>query len=111
MNVFNSVKEMNRLRKEINRLLSKGMPNIYSKFPFERNWRSQNFDFLGLKSLSPGQILGSSKLRRYHWILKLKNQRSGSKTVCGFYYFIFWKELWPSTVKDSMHFPEQKHKL
>ena len=30
-NVFNSVKEINRLRKEINRLLSKGMPNIYLK--------------------------------------------------------------------------------
>ena len=26
---FNSIKETNRLRKEINRLLSKGMPNIY----------------------------------------------------------------------------------
>ena len=28
---FNSIKETNRLRKEINRLLSKGMPNIYLK--------------------------------------------------------------------------------
>ena len=26
---FNSIKEINRLRKEINRLLSKGMSNIY----------------------------------------------------------------------------------
>ena len=29
MNVFNSIKEINRLRKEMNRLLSKGMSNIY----------------------------------------------------------------------------------
>ena len=28
---FNSIKETNTLRKEINRLLSKGMPNIYLK--------------------------------------------------------------------------------
>ena len=31
MIVFNSVKEMNWLRKEMNRLLSKGMSNIYLK--------------------------------------------------------------------------------
>ena len=30
-NVFNSIKEINWLRKEINRLLSKGMSNIYLK--------------------------------------------------------------------------------
>ena len=29
--LFNSIKEINRLRKEINRLLSKGMSNIYLK--------------------------------------------------------------------------------
>ena len=29
MNVSNSIKEINRLRKETNRLLNKGMPNIY----------------------------------------------------------------------------------
>ena len=28
---FNSIKEINRLRKEITRLLSKGMSNIYLK--------------------------------------------------------------------------------
>ena len=37
---------MNRLRKEINRLLSKGMSDIYLKVTIEKNWRSQNFDFL-----------------------------------------------------------------
>ena len=29
--LFNSIKEINRLSKEINRLLSKGMSNIYLK--------------------------------------------------------------------------------
>ena len=32
---FNSVKEMNRLKKEINRLLSKEVSNIYSKVTIE----------------------------------------------------------------------------
>ena len=47
---FNSIIEINRLRNEINRLLSKKMWNIYLKVTIEeKNWRSQNFDFLGLK--------------------------------------------------------------
>ena len=33
--------------------------------------RSQNFDLLGLKVLSPGQFLGGFNSCRYHWILKL----------------------------------------
>ena len=57
---FNSIKEINRLRKEINKLLIKGMSNIYLKVTIEKNWRSQNFDFLGLKSLSPGQFWGAA---------------------------------------------------
>ena len=48
---------MSRLRKEINRLLSKGMSNMYLKVTFEKSWRSQNFDFLDLKILSQGQFL------------------------------------------------------
>ena len=76
---FTSIKEINRLlskwinklRKEINRVLSKGMSNIYLKVTIEKNWRSQNFDFLSLKNLSPGQCLKSSNSHRYLWILKL----------------------------------------
>ena len=51
---FNSIKEMNRLRREINRLLSKGISNIYLKVAIEKNWRSQSFDFLNSKNFSPG---------------------------------------------------------
>ena len=43
--------------KGINRLLSKGMSNIYLKAAIEKNGRSQNFDFLCLKKLSPDQFL------------------------------------------------------
>ena len=34
---FNSVKEINRLRKEIDKLLSKRMSNIYLKVKTEKN--------------------------------------------------------------------------
>ena len=36
------------------------MSNIYVNVVIEKNWRSQNFDFLSLKKWSPGQFLGSS---------------------------------------------------
>ena len=36
MDVLNSIKEINRLRKEINRLLIKEMSNIYSKVTIEK---------------------------------------------------------------------------
>ena len=64
-------KGTNRLRKEISRLLSKGMSNISLKIPIEKNWHSQNCDFLSLKNLSLGQFLGSSSSCGYHWALKL----------------------------------------
>ena len=56
MEVFNSIKEINRLREEINRLLSKEMPNINLKVTIEKNWPSQNFDFLKVKDLYTGQF-------------------------------------------------------
>ena len=75
MYVFNgySLFQSNKLlvKKRNNRLLSKGMSNIYSKVNIEKNWRSQNFDFLSLKNSFSGQLLGSSNSRRYHIILKL----------------------------------------
>ena len=37
-----------------NRSMSKGMSNIYLKVTIGKKWRSQNFDFLGLKNLHQG---------------------------------------------------------
>ena len=65
---FNSIEDINRFRKEINSLLIKGVSNIYLKVTIEKSWRSQNLDFLSLKTLSPGQYLGSSDSSKYHWI-------------------------------------------
>ena len=53
---FNSIKETYRLRKEINRLLSKGMSNIYLKVTIETFSKLQ---FSGFKNLSPGQLWGA----------------------------------------------------
>ena len=35
---FDSIKEVNRLRKEKNRLWSKGMSNVYLNVTIEKNW-------------------------------------------------------------------------
>ena len=42
--------------KGINRLISKGVWNIYLKVTIKTTWRSQNFGFLSLKNLSPGPL-------------------------------------------------------
>ena len=59
---FSLFKEINRLLKELNRLLSKGMPNIYLKVTIEKKRRTQNFDFLSLKSSSSGPFFGELQL-------------------------------------------------
>ena len=85
---FNQIKEINRLRKETNMLLNKGMSNIYVKVTIEK------------KCLLKTLILKVYKVRLQvsFWrapsqediieflslLLQLKNQRSRSKTVCGF---------------------------
>ena len=68
------------------------MSNIYLDGTTEKNWRSQNFDFLSLKSSSPGQFVASSNSRRNHWILKLLVEKSEvweQNCVWFFYYFNF----------------------
>ena len=56
---------MNRLRKEMCYYVKEYQITI------EKNWLSQNFDFLCLKKLSPDQFLGNFNSDRYLWILKL----------------------------------------
>ena len=58
----NSVKEIARLRKKINRLLIKGMSNIYLNVTTEKKLCSPKFDFLSLKKLPPGKFLGELQL-------------------------------------------------
>ena len=58
---FNSIKEINRLRKEINRLLIKGMSNIYLKVIIEK---FPKLRFSGFKRFFTRS--GSSNSRRYY---------------------------------------------
>ena len=66
--LFNSIKQINRLKKEVNRVFSKGMSNINLKVTIEKKWRTPNLDFLILKSSSTnkGRFLGNLNLRRYY---------------------------------------------
>ena len=61
-NIFNSIKEINRLKKEVNRLLSKGMLNIDLKVTIE----TFSKHFSGLRKCVTRSDLGSSNSRRYH---------------------------------------------
>ena len=56
MTFFNSIKEIKKLRKEINRLLIKGIQT----FTFVKKLLSRKTDdFLSSKNLSPGKFLGA----------------------------------------------------
>ena len=57
-NVFNSIKEVNRLRKEINWLLNKGMPNIYLKVTTIKTF--SKLQFSGFKKVVTRSVLRSS---------------------------------------------------
>ena len=60
---FNLVKEINRLRQEIERLLRKGMSNIFLKIAIER---FSKLRFSGFEEFVTRSVLGSSNSRRYH---------------------------------------------
>ena len=92
--LFNSVKEINGLRKERNRWLSKSMTNIYLKVTVNRKWRTQNFDFKSLKSLSSNQIFWELQLTQISLNFQtsccnLKIRALGAKLCVAWYYFYF----------------------
>ena len=99
---FNSTKEVNRLRKEINRSLIKGILNIYLKVAIEKNWRSQNFDFLSLKTLPPGQFLGSSNSPID--VMMADGRETSVKIILNIYYAI-------STIRKVQHSKLSKEKI
>ena len=62
-NAFNSIKEINRLRKEMNRLLSKGISNIYLKVTIET---FSKLRFFGFKKFITRSVFGNANSRRYY---------------------------------------------
>ena len=70
------------------------MLNIYLKATIEKKWRTQNFDFLSLKKVHLqvsfwGASTHADIIKFSNFLLQLRNQRSGSKTVCGFFLLSF----------------------
>ena len=45
--------------KEINRLINKGMSNIHLRVTIDKNWHSQNFDFLDLNHCLQFSVCGA----------------------------------------------------
>ena len=73
--------------KGINILISKGMSNTYLKVTIEKNWRSQNFDFLSLKNLSPGAPTHTDIIEFSNFLLQLKIRGLGTKLCVAFQIF------------------------
>ena len=92
--------------KEINRLISKGMSNIYLKVTFAKNCRSRNFDFRIFKKVVSRSVFEELQLAQADIC-----QALGAKLCVAFLLLWLWKELWSFKVKESMHFVEQKYKL
>ena len=80
-------KKLNRLLKEVNRYYS------------VKEWQicTQNFNFLILKTLSPGQFLGATAhadINEFsNFLLELKNHRSGCKIVSEFSVILILKGI------------------
>ena len=88
---FNSIKEVNRLRKKINRLLSKGMSNIYLKVTIKT---FSKLRFSGFKKIATGSVFGELQLTQISLNFKtscsrLKVKGLGSKLCVAFPFFQF----------------------
>ena len=95
---FNSVKEINRLRKQINGLLSKGMLNIYWSYYWEKLTFSK-LQFSKFKKLVTRSVFEELQLTQISLNFKtsccnLKIRGLGAKLCVAFLLFLFWKELW-----------------
>ena len=92
--IFNPVKETNRLRKEINRLLSKGMSNIYLKVTIET---FSKLRFSGFKKFVTRSVFGELQLMQISLSFKtshcnLKIRGLGAK-MCGFSIILMLKGI------------------
>ena len=105
----NSIKEINRLSKEMNRLFSKGMSNIYLKVTvetFSKLWLS------GFKIFVTSSVFGELQLTHISLTVKtsccnLKTRDLGAKLCVAFLFLLLWMELWRFKVQKSMHFVEK----
>ena len=99
--------------KERNRLISKGVSNIYLKVIIEKKWGILQFSKFKkcLQVTFWGAATHADIIEFSNFLFQLKNQCLGAKLCVAFQLFWFWKELWRFKVKVSMLFVEQKYKL
>ena len=86
---FNSIEEINRLRKEINRLLSEEMSNIYLKFTIDT---FSKLRFSGFKKFVTRSVFGELQLTQISLNFKifccnLKFRGFGAKLCVAFLLF------------------------
>ena len=84
--LFNSTKETNRLRKEIGKLLNKGMSNIYLKVTIET---FPKLRFSGFKTFVTRPVFREHVQLRQICLLQLENQVWEQNCVWLVYYFNF----------------------
>ena len=77
------IKEINKLLKERNRLIDKGMSNIHLNVTIEKKSRTQNLDFLSLKSFGKLQRTQIS-LSFWTYCCNLKIRGLGAKLSVAF---------------------------
>ena len=80
--------------KEISRLISKRISNILLKFIIEKNWRSENFDFLSRKNCIQvsfwGALTQADIIEFSNFLVQLKNSEVSEQNYGWlFYYFYF----------------------
>ena len=100
-------------KKKRNRLLSKGMSNIYLKVTIETfsKLRLSRFKEFDTRSVFGDLQLTQITLNFRTSCCNLKISGLGAKLCVAFLLFEFWKELWLLKVKEFMFFVEQKNKL
>ena len=73
------------------------MSNIYLKVTIKKESRTQNFRFLSFKICHQVSFWGALShediIEFSDFLLQLKNQRSGSKTVCGLSVIFIFKGI------------------
>ena len=103
--IFGNVIRCSTLRyKDINRLISKGMSNIYLKLTIGKNLCTQNFDFLSSKKFFSRPVFGNLQLTQIslnfqNSCCNLKMRGLRAKLFVAFLLFSFGKELWLFKVK------------
>ena len=93
MKFFNSVREVNRLRNKINSLLSKRMSNIHLNAAIEKFSKLRFSGSEHVFTRTSGAPSLADTIEFQNFLLQFKNQMSRSKTVRGFSMILLLKGI------------------